>query len=118
MARFLILLGAAILVIGLLWPYLSRLGIVRLPGVLVIVGRRTSFLSTFASCLLLRLLLSVKSATGRRCTHEFRHGGGVTERVRRLHVDKIGDDPQGGLQCGSAQHQARPRLGLKHRFPD
>jgi hypothetical protein len=36
MARFLIVLGLAILVIGLLWPYLGKLGLGRLPGDIVI----------------------------------------------------------------------------------
>jgi hypothetical protein len=36
MARFLIVLGLAILVIGLLWPYLSQIGLGRLPGDVVI----------------------------------------------------------------------------------
>jgi hypothetical protein len=36
MARFLIVLGLAILVVGLLWPYLSKLGLGRLPGDIVI----------------------------------------------------------------------------------
>ena len=36
MARFLIVLGLAILIIGLLWPYLGKLGLGRLPGDIVI----------------------------------------------------------------------------------
>ena len=32
MARFLIVLGLVILVVGLLWPYLGRIGLGRLPG--------------------------------------------------------------------------------------
>jgi hypothetical protein len=36
MARFLIVLGLAILVVGLLWPYLGKLGLGRLPGDIVI----------------------------------------------------------------------------------
>jgi hypothetical protein len=36
MARFLIVLGLAIPVIGLLWPYLNKLGLGRLPGDIVI----------------------------------------------------------------------------------
>jgi len=39
MARFLIVLGLAILVAGLLWPYLSRIGLGRLPGDIVIEPR-------------------------------------------------------------------------------
>ena len=36
MARVLIVLGLAILVAGLLWPYLSQIGLGRLPGDIVI----------------------------------------------------------------------------------
>jgi hypothetical protein len=32
MQRFLIVLGVAILLVGLAWPWLSRLGLGRLPG--------------------------------------------------------------------------------------
>ena len=36
MARFLVLLGLVLLVVGLLWPYLNRIGLGRLPGDIVI----------------------------------------------------------------------------------
>jgi hypothetical protein len=36
MARTLIVLGLVILLVGLLWPYLSRIGLGRLPGDIVI----------------------------------------------------------------------------------
>jgi Kef-type K+ transport system membrane component KefB len=36
MARFLIMLGLVLLVAGLLWPLLSRVGLGRLPGDIVI----------------------------------------------------------------------------------
>lgn len=36
MARWLIILGAVLVIAGLLWPWLSRLGIGRLPGDIVI----------------------------------------------------------------------------------
>ena len=39
MARILILLGLAILVAGLLWPYLSQIGLGRLPGDIVKTAR-------------------------------------------------------------------------------
>jgi hypothetical protein len=59
MARFLILLGLAILAVGLLWPFLSRLGLGRLPGDIVI--QRDSFTLYFplASCILVSVLLSL-----------------------------------------------------------
>jgi hypothetical protein len=43
MARFLIILGLVILVAGLLWPYLSRIGLGRLPGDIVIERDNMTF---------------------------------------------------------------------------
>jgi hypothetical protein len=41
MARFLVILGLVLVVAGLLWPWLSKLGLGRLPGDIVIA--RESF---------------------------------------------------------------------------
>ena len=59
MARFLILFGLAILVVGLLWPYLSKLGLGRLPGDIVIERENVRFYLPLATCLLLSLLFSL-----------------------------------------------------------
>jgi Protein of unknown function (DUF2905) len=59
MARFLIVLGLAILVIGLLWPYLSQIGLGRLPGDIVIERERMTFYFPLMTCLLLSVLLSL-----------------------------------------------------------
>ena len=59
MARFLIVLGLAILVVGLLWPYLSKLGPGRLPGDIVIERENGTVYVPLATCLLLSLLLSL-----------------------------------------------------------
>ena len=59
MARFLIVLGLAILVAGLLWPYLSRLGLGRLPGDIVIERENMTFYFPVMTCLLVSALLSV-----------------------------------------------------------
>jgi hypothetical protein len=59
MARFLIVLGLAILVIGLLWPYLGKLGLGRLPGDIVIERENWTLYVPVATCLLLSLLLSL-----------------------------------------------------------
>jgi hypothetical protein len=58
-ARFLIVLGLTILVIGLLWPYLSRIGLGRLPGDIVIERDNVTFYFPLVTCLLLSLLLSL-----------------------------------------------------------
>jgi hypothetical protein len=59
MARFLIVLGFVILVVGLLWPYLSKLGLGRLPGDIVIERENTTFYFPLVTCLLLSPVLSL-----------------------------------------------------------
>jgi hypothetical protein len=59
MARFLILLGVTILLIGLLWPLLSRLGLGRLPGDIVIERDNVTFYFPIVTCLLLSLVFSL-----------------------------------------------------------
>lgn len=59
MARFLIVLGLLILAIGLLWPYLSRIGFGQLPGDIVIKRDNVSFYFPLMTSLLLSLLLSL-----------------------------------------------------------
>jgi hypothetical protein len=59
MARFLIVLGVVILVIGLLWPYLSRIGLGHLPGDIVIKRDNATFYFPLVTCLLLSLLFSL-----------------------------------------------------------
>jgi hypothetical protein len=59
MARFLIVLGLALLVVGLFWPYLSRMGFGRLPGDIVIQRDNVTFYFPLMTCLLLSLLFSL-----------------------------------------------------------
>ncbi|HYW60143.1 MAG TPA: DUF2905 domain-containing protein [Xanthobacteraceae bacterium] len=59
MSRFLILLGLAILAVGLLWPVLSRLGLGRLPGDIVVQRGNFSFYFPLATCILISVALSV-----------------------------------------------------------
>jgi hypothetical protein len=58
-ARFLIVLGLVILVAGLLWPYLSQLGLGRLPGDIVIKRENVTLYFPLMTCLLLSVLLSL-----------------------------------------------------------
>jgi hypothetical protein len=53
MARFLIIAGIALVVIGLLWPWLSKLGLGRLPGDVVIRRENFTFYFPIVTCLLL-----------------------------------------------------------------
>ena len=59
MARTLIVLGLVILVVGLLWPYLSRIALGRLPGDIVIERENITFYFPLMTCLLVSVVLSV-----------------------------------------------------------
>jgi hypothetical protein len=55
MIKYLIALAVLLLVTGLLWPMLSRLGLGRLPGDGLLAGRGQRFGFAFTSSLLLSL---------------------------------------------------------------
>jgi Protein of unknown function (DUF2905) len=59
MARILILLGLAILVAGLLWPYLSQIGLGRLPGDIVVERKNVTLYFPLMTCLLMSVLISL-----------------------------------------------------------
>ena len=59
MARFLIVLGLVILVAGLLWQYLSQIGLGRLPGDIVIERENMTFYFPLMTCLLLSVVFSL-----------------------------------------------------------
>jgi len=58
MSRLLLAMGLILVVAGLLWPYLSRLGLGRLPGDIVIRGEHGGFYFPVVTCLLVSLVLS------------------------------------------------------------
>lgn len=58
MARLLITIGLVLVVAGLAWPYLSRLGLGRLPGDIVIRGEHGGFYFPIVTCILISLILS------------------------------------------------------------
>ena len=58
MQRFLIGLGLAILIAGIAWPLISRIGLGRLPGDIAIQRGNTSFYFPLVTCLGVSLLLS------------------------------------------------------------
>jgi hypothetical protein len=59
MARFLVLLGLVLLMVGLLWPYLSQIRLGRLPGDIVIHRENVTFYFPLMTCLLLSVLFSL-----------------------------------------------------------
>lgn len=58
MARFLIILGVTIVMLGLLWPFLNRMGLGRLPGDIVIERENFRLYVPLTTCLLISLLFS------------------------------------------------------------
>jgi hypothetical protein len=59
MARFLVVLGLVLLLGGLLWPYLSQIGLGRLPGDIVIQRENVTLYFPLMTCLLLSVLFSL-----------------------------------------------------------
>ncbi len=58
MARFLIITGLILLVAGLLWPLLTRLGLGRLPGDIVVTRGNTTFYFPIMTSIILSIVLS------------------------------------------------------------
>lgn len=59
MGRTLIIIGLAIIAIGLLWPWLTRLGLGRLSGDIYIQGERGSLYIPITTSILVSIALSV-----------------------------------------------------------
>jgi hypothetical protein len=57
--RFLIGLGLVILLVGLLWPLLSRIGLGRLPGDILVQRGNVTFYFPLASAVLVNIVLSL-----------------------------------------------------------
>ncbi|HSM19743.1 MAG TPA: DUF2905 domain-containing protein [Hyphomicrobiales bacterium] len=58
MARFLIIAGLALLVLGILWPWIGKLGLGRLPGDIVVERENFTLYLPIMTSLILSLLLS------------------------------------------------------------
>ena len=59
MNRLLILIGLILVAAGLLWPYLSRLGLGNLPGDIAIRGEHGGFYFPIVTCILVSLVLTL-----------------------------------------------------------
>jgi hypothetical protein len=59
MARLLIILGIALVAVGLAWPWLGRLGLGRLPGDIHIVREGYSFYFPITTGLILSAVVSI-----------------------------------------------------------
>jgi hypothetical protein len=59
LARWLIILGVVLVVLGLLWPWLTRLGLGRLPGDIVIERDNFRVYIPITTSLLISVVLSL-----------------------------------------------------------
>ena len=59
MQRALIVAGLAVAALGLLWPWLSKLGLGRLPGDIYVRGEHGSFYFPVTTCILVSVVLSL-----------------------------------------------------------
>jgi len=59
MSRFLIVLGLLILLTGLLWPFLGKLGLGRLPGDIVVQRDNVTFYFPLVTSIVISIVLSV-----------------------------------------------------------
>lgn len=59
MQRTLIIIGALILLVGLAWPWLAKLGLGRLPGDIRIETENGVFYFPITTCIVLSLVLSL-----------------------------------------------------------
>jgi hypothetical protein len=58
MQRLLIAIGLALLVVGIAWPLLARIGLGRLPGDIMIQRGSTSFYFPLVTCIIVSIVLS------------------------------------------------------------
>ena len=58
MQRLLIGIGLALVLAGIAWPLLSRIGLGRLPGDIMVQRGSTSFYFPLATCIVISIVLS------------------------------------------------------------
>jgi len=59
MSRTLIIIGLAIAAVGLLWPWIARLGLRRLPGDIFVQRHGFTFYAPIATSILVSVVLSL-----------------------------------------------------------
>ena len=58
-SRWLIAIGLVLVVVGLLWPWLSKLGLGRLPGDIAMERGNFTFYFPIVTCLIVSIVLSL-----------------------------------------------------------
>ena len=59
MQKILIILGIVILVIGLLYPYIKKLGLGQLPGDVIFKSGNSTFLFPVVTCIIISVFLTI-----------------------------------------------------------
>ncbi len=59
MQKILIILGIVILVIGLLYPYIKKIGLGQLPGDVILKSGNSTFLFPVVTCIIISVVLSI-----------------------------------------------------------
>ena len=59
MQKILIILGIVILVIGLLYPYIKKLGLGQLPGDVIFKSVNSTFLFPVVTCIIISVVLTI-----------------------------------------------------------
>ena len=59
MQKILIILGIIILVVGMLYPYIKKIGLGRLPGDLVFKSENSTLFFPIVSCIVISVVLTI-----------------------------------------------------------
>ena len=59
MQKILIILGIVILVIGLLYPYIKKLGLGQLPGDVIFKSGNSTFIFPVVTCIIISVVLTI-----------------------------------------------------------
>ena len=59
MQKMLIILGIIILVVGMLYPYIKKIGLGRLPGDLVFKSENSTLFFPIVSCIVISVVLTI-----------------------------------------------------------
>ena len=66
MVRWLVAIGLVLVLVGLMWPLLSKLGLGRLPGDIVIERGNVRFYFPIVTCIVISIVLSLIMSIFRR----------------------------------------------------
>ena len=59
MQKILIILGTIILIIGILYPYIKKLGFGQLPGDMIFKSGNSTFFFPIVTCIIISLILTI-----------------------------------------------------------